>query len=143
LLFEKYALKATEEQWKGIKPRLEKVRLLRDRARSTVGLLLCSSSGSGLGNTKSAIVPAMQWNPSWKNKTPSELTDAQKMVNRLMDLVDQDGTTNEQFNRQMAALRQSMERQKTLEEEWARAQEELRKGLTIRQEAALILMGWL
>jgi hypothetical protein len=60
-----------------------------------------------------------------------------------MDLVDQEGTTDEQFNRQMAALRQSRERQKALEEEWARAQEELRKGLTTRQEAALILMGWL
>jgi flagellar biosynthesis GTPase FlhF len=143
LLLEKYALKASEEQWKVIKPKLEKVRLLRDRARSTVGLLLGSSSRSGSDNTKSAIVPAMQWNPSWKKTNSAELTDAQKIANRLMDLVDQDETTDEQFSRQMAALRQCREKQKALEDQWARAREELRKNLTTRQEAALILMGWL
>ena len=46
-LREKYALRATEEQWNVIKAKLEKVRHLRDQASSTVGVFLSSSSVSG------------------------------------------------------------------------------------------------
>ena len=143
LLREKFALRATEEQWTIIKPKLERVRLLRNQARSTVGLFLVSSSVSGTGGTRGAIIPTMQWNPGWKNTPTAELTEAQKTANRLMSLVDKDNTTDEQFRRQMAALRQSRDRQKVLEEELAEAREKLRKELTTRQEAALVLMGWL
>ncbi len=142
-LIEKYALKATEEQWKIIEPRLKRVRLLRDQARSTVGLFLVSSSVSGSGRTKGAMIPTMQWNPSWKNTPTAELTDAQKTANRLMDLVDKDHTTDEQFRRQMGSLRQMRKKEARLKEELIEAREELRQRLTPRQEAALVLMGWL
>ena len=53
-LREKYALGATEEQWKVIKAKLEKVRQLRYQARSTVGMGLTSSSSSGTSSRNSA-----------------------------------------------------------------------------------------
>ncbi len=79
-LMEKSALKATEEQWKLIKPKLEKVRLLRDLERSTVNLGLTSSSGS-------RSVPTWKWRISWKDKPPAELTEAQKIAQELFALV--------------------------------------------------------
>ena len=144
LLREKYALGATEEQWKIIKPKLERVRDLREKVNSTVGLLVGSSSISGSGSTNREIVPTMQWNPGWKDKAPTELTEAQKIANRLMAFVDKDETTDEQFKRQMAALRDSRKKQAGLEKELSEARQELRKVLTTREEAALVLIkGWL
>jgi hypothetical protein len=145
LLFEKHALGATEEQWKVIKPRLEKVRQLRDLERSTVNLSMTSSSGSG-GRTASgrgANAPTWQWNASWKGKAPSELTEAQKIANELMALVDRRSAAPQEFTRKIAALRKSRSRQVELERHLSEARQELRAVLTTRQEAALVLMGWL
>ena len=135
-LSEKYAIKPTEEQWKVIKPKLEKVRQLRARSHNTVGLFLTSSSGSTSRNG-----PAWQWKVEWKGKPPSELTDAQKIVNELVSLVDKTNVTDEQFRRKMDALRKSRLELAELKKQYAEAQRELRKVLTARQEAALVLMG--
>ena len=146
-LREKYALRPTEEQWKVIKPKLEKVRHLRDLGRSTVNLFLTSESGSGTGSSRSANVPTWQWNINWKDKAPGELTEAQKIANELMDLVDNKYTKAEEFKRKMDALRKSRSREepeeKKKKEELSKAQQELREVLTTRQEAALVLKKWL
>jgi len=147
LLSEKHALGATEEQWKLIKPKLEKVRYLRDRARSTVGLLMISSGGSGAKRTggTSANAPTWQWNVSWKDKAPSELTEAQIITNELMALVDRRSVASVEFVRKMAVLREARARQAELEKKLSEARQQLREVLTTRQEAALVLMldGWL
>ncbi len=147
LLFEKHALEATEEQWKVIKPKLEKVRHLRDRARSTVGLLMAGSSGGGskTASGRSTNVPTMQWNVSWKDKAPSDLTEAQEIANELMALIDRRSASSPEFTRKMAALRQARAGQVELERQLSEARQELRSVLTTRQEAALVLMvsGWL
>jgi len=146
-LHEKYALRPTEEQWKVIKPKLEKVRHLRDLKRSTVNLFLTSASVSGTGSSRSANVPTWQWNISWKDKAPAKLTEAQKIANELMDLVDNKYTQAEEFKRKMVALRKSRSKEepekKKKKEELSKARQELREVLTTRQEAALVLMGWL
>jgi hypothetical protein len=148
-LYEKYALRPTEEQWKVIKPKLEKVRHLRDLERSTVNLFLTSSSVSGTSSrdSRSANVPTWQWNISWKDKAPAELAEAQKIANTLMDLVDNKYTQAEEFKRKMGALRKSRSKEKPEEkkkkEELSKAQQELREVLTTRQEAALVLKKWL
>jgi hypothetical protein len=43
----------------------------------------------------------------------------------------------------MDSLRKTRFEEAKLERQLAEAREELRKGLTIRQETALVLMGWL
>jgi len=137
-LYEKYALKPTEEQWKVIKPKLEKVRQLRSRSHNKVGLFLTSSSGSTSRNG-----PAWQWKVEWKGKPPSELTEAQRTANELMSLVDKMNVSNEQFRRKMEDLRKSRLELVELKKQYAEAQRELRKVLTARQEAALVLLGTL
>lgn len=150
---EKCALRPTEEQWKLIKPKLEKVRHLRgEQARSTVGVFLTSSSSSGAKtrDSRSRSVPTWQWKISWKDKAPAELTEAQKIANELMDLVDSKSTKAEEFKEKMDALRKSRSKQRSKQEglnrQLSKARQELREVLTPRQEAALELLfykGWL
>ena len=144
-LYEKSALGATEEQWKVIKSKLEKVRHLRDLERSTVGVFLISSSGSGARarDSRSRNVPSFQWKIRWKDKAPGELTEAQKIANALMKLVDSKNTKAEEFRRKMDDLRESRRRQENLKKQLSEARQELREVLTTRQEAALVLMNWL
>ena len=144
-LYEKSALGATDEQWKVIKAKLEKVRYLRDHARSTAGLGLTSSSGSGtsLRTRARPKAPTWQWKRPWKNKTSGELTDAQKLAKQLIALVERKDTTPEQFRRTMDALRKARRRETEIEKQLSEAREKLREGLTPRQEAALVLMRWL
>ena len=147
---EKCALRPTEEQWKLIKPKLEKVRHLSEQdeqARSTVGLILTSSSSSGAKtrDSRSRSKPIWQWKISWKDKAPAELTEAQKIANELIDLVDSKSTKAEEFKNQMDALRKSRSKQRSKQDELnrqlskAKARQELREVLTPRQEAALEL----
>lgn len=154
-LHEKRALVAagiTEEQWKLIKPKLEKVRELRDLReleRSTSGVRLGSSSGNGISSKAGSkpSEPRWQWKRPWKDKAPSELSEGQKIAEELITLLDKKNATPEEFKQKMAVLRkariaegpENQKRQKELSE----AKQELREGLTARQEAALVLMGHL
>jgi hypothetical protein len=147
-LSERHALAVTDEQWKLIKAKLEKVRDLRNQPKSAAGLFLTSSS-AGKGGTvnDSRNGPAWQWEVSWKDKPPTERTEGQKIADELMDLVDNENTTAEAFMRKMAALRKCRSEEdaekKKRKKELSEAQQELRDVLTARQEAALVLMHWL
>jgi chromosome segregation ATPase len=144
-LDEKAALGATEEQWKLIKAKLEKVRQLRDRSTSTVGISMTSSNSSGT-SSKGRMrqrVPTWQWKQPWKDKNPSELTEAQKLTKRLIALVENNNTTPQQFKQTMDALRKARKEEAQIKRQLAETQKELREILTTRQEAALVLMNWL
>ena len=143
-LHEKYGLRATEERWKVIKAKLEKVRQLRDQARSTIGMGLTSSSASGTsrGNT-SRNVPTWQWDKPWKDKNPSELTNAQKIAVQLIKLVENNNTSSGQFRLKIDALRKARKEEDQIKKQLSEAQQELRELLTTRQEAALVLMNWI
>jgi len=137
-LMEKSLLGATEEQWKLIKAKLEKVRQLREQARSTVGMFLAGgSSDSGT----SANVPAWQWKRPWKDKAPSELTEAQRLAKELIALVERMNTTPQAFRRKMAALRKARSEQAEFKRQLSEARRELCDILTTRQETALVLMN--
>ena len=140
-IYEKSALRAfgaTEEQWKLIRAKLEKVRQLREPASSTVGMFLAvGSSDSGT----SANVPAWQWKRPWKDKAPSELTEAQKLTKQLIALVERRNTTPQAFRRKMAALRKARSEETELKRQLSEARRELCEILTTRQEAALVLMN--
>ena len=140
-LFEKSALRATEEQWKLIKAKLEKVRQLREQANSMVGVRLTSSSSGGAGARPN--VPAFQWKRPWKDKAPAELTEAQKLTKELIALVKKKNTTPQAFRCKMDALRKSRTKEAELKRQLSEARQELREVLTTRQEAALVLMHWL
>lgn len=144
-LREKSALRVTEEQWNIIKAKLEEVRCFRDQARSTVGISMTSSSSSGTKSDSSASrnVPTWQWKQPWKDKSPDEMTEAQKLAKELITLLENDNTTTEQFRCQMDALRKARKEEDQIEKKLSEAKKELRELLTPRQEAALVLMNWL
>jgi hypothetical protein len=143
-LREKAALGVTEDQWSLIKPKLEKVRQLRDKANSKVGLSLASGSSDNEPNPRTGArtnVPIWQWDDPWKDKAPEELTEAQKLARQLIALVESKSATPEQFIRAMDALRKARRDEAEIEKQLAEARRELREILTIRQEAALLLMN--
>jgi hypothetical protein len=152
-LYEKRALVSaglTEEQWAVIKPKLEKVVKLHNLCeleRSTSGLSLGSSSTGGTRPKSNAnqIEPRWQWKKPWKDKKTAELSEAQIIAEQLIRLLDQKNATPEAYKRRMDTLRKARiveepEKQKR-EKELSEAQQELRMGLTARQEATLVLMG--
>lgn len=137
-LREKAALGVTEEQWRLIKPRLEKVRQLRDQANSTVGASLAGgSSDSG----KAAASPTFRWRIAWKDKPPDDLTEAQRLVQQILAFLGRESTSPQAFRLKMAALRKARTEEVEIEKRLAEAQRELCESLTTRQEAALVLMN--
>ncbi len=134
-LSDKIALGVSEEQWKVIKPKIDKVRLLRSRAG--VHPRLTGSSSSGSGSDSRATI---QWSRDWEDKDPNELTEGQKLVDKILRRLDTPGVRAEEFQKVMDGLR-AYRRQ--YGEQVPQARQELRKGLTVRQEAALVLMGLL
>ena len=135
----KYALGATQEQWKLIQPKLEKVQQLRYRANSGIGALVVNSSGNGTGPVK----PAFRWNRPWKDRPLSELTDAQRLARHVRILLEKENTPPQAFQRKMVDLRKARKKEAELERLLAEAQRELCEILTTRQEAILVLLGWL
>lgn len=144
-LHQKSALGASEEQWKLIKAKLEKVRLLSKQANSAVGVSLARASASGTSRRTGAItnVPVWQWKDPWKGKTSDELTEAQRLAKQLVALVERKSTTPKAFRRKMVALRKARSEETELNRQLSEVRRELREILTIRQEAALVLMKWL
>ena len=124
-LYEKYALGATEEQWKVIKAKLEKVRRLHGGVSSTAGLVLVSSSSSGAntGGSRGRSAPKWQWKKGWEGKAPGELNEGQKIAEEIMALLEKRNTKPEEFRRKMDALRKSRSR-----EQIEKKKEELSKG---------------
>jgi len=144
-IFEKFALGATEEQWKLTRAKLEKVQSLRKQSRSTTRMFLTSSSSSGTkaADSRSRNAPNWQWDKSWKDKAPGELTEAQRLAKELIALVERKNTTPQAFRRKMAALRKARSKEAELKRQLAEARRELCEMLTTRQEAVLVLMPWL
>ena len=136
----KYALRVPEEQWKLIRPKLEKVINLWDQANSTIGVGVSSSSSSG---QTEAIVPKLQWEKSWKYTPLFEMTEAQKLARQLRALLGKKDTTQQAFRRKIAALRKARSKEAEIRKQLAEARRELREILTTRQEAVLVLLGWL
>ena len=140
--WEKIALGVTEEQWNIIKPKLEKIEQLRRQAYVGGNLSLTVSSTNGSKDRKGTndSRPQPRWGRKWENKDPGELTEGERLVDGIIALLESRNPKSEDFKEKMNALRKSKEKPR---EEFAKAIQELRKELTVRQEAALMLMHWL
>jgi hypothetical protein len=140
LLQAKYGLCVSEDQWKLIGPKLEKVINMWDQTNSIVGASL--SFGSSRGQ-KVASVPKLQWHRPWKDKPLKDLTEAQRLADEIRILLEKKGTPMEVFRRKVAALRKARSKEAEIQKQLAEARRELREILTTRQEAVLVLQGWL
>ncbi|UCD49167.1 MAG: hypothetical protein JSW27_16740 [Phycisphaerales bacterium] len=131
------AVGATPAQWRVVKPRLEAVRALQADAYAR---LWPAISSGGVGT--SGFITDCGWN--WNrpgNKRPGEaLSSAETTCETLCEMLSDEQTPVEKIWAQVELLR----RQRRLAaEQVPDAQAELRKVLTLRQEAAATAHAWL
>jgi hypothetical protein len=138
--FAKVALGETEEQWNLIQPKLKKVIDLWYQTNSTVGAGVSGSSSSG---QTVATVPKLQWERPWKYTPLFEMTEAQRLAKQLRILLEKKDTPPQVLSRKVAALRKARSKEAEIRKQLAEARRELREILTTRQEAVLVLQGWL
>jgi hypothetical protein len=71
--------------------------------------------------------------------TFAELSEGQRIIELLIDLLRREDTTDEELRKQIDALQQAREKAR---KEWPKARQELAATLTTpRQEAVFLLMG--
>jgi hypothetical protein len=136
------ALGATEQQWKTIKPRLDKVKYLSRQVKISMTpdyYRESHNSGSGQNNQQpvTRIEESWKWSKIWDKKAPSELTEGERACEELLELLEDKGSKQEEIEQKVEALRQA---RKEAGKQLAKAQQELREVLTFRQEATLVLM---
>jgi hypothetical protein len=162
----KEALKATDEQWKLIKPRLERVKELVRLSEVSLGIYThgvasaggaggfsgggggTSDSGSSRGaateskneSSRGSFQFASGWSRPSYRKSPEEMNEGERACEELLDVLENKSSKPEEIEQKMENLRNI--RQKA-NEELIKARQELRDVLTYRQEAALIMMWWL
>jgi len=164
----KQALRATDRQWRAIKPRLEKVRTLSSQAGVQIGYSIHLSTGRRNSHTQrtgqdkdSNSTPAnettlpkdagtkethrgSQYTFSWSRpsarKSPSELTRGERVCEELLDLLEDQNATLEEIQQKVETLRDV---RRDANRELAKARKELREVLNLDQEATLLTMGWL
>ena len=119
----KASLKVTDEEWSVMQPLIEKV---QTKQRDAMG----SRFGGGR--------PRGDNNSGGASSGPARPGEAES--NALRTAVENEGTSPEEIKAKLAAVRN--QRQKAAGE-LAQAREELKKVVTVRQEATLVSMGLL
>lgn len=138
-------LGATDQEWKVLGPRVMKVQeLARQSAGGGPGMMFGpmgrrGAGGPGMGGPVTGgpggdrlggRVIGMGMN--------RELTEVEKIQEELQTLLENTAATPEQIKQQVTKLRAAREKAK---QDLAKAQQDLRQILTVRQEAQLVLMG--
>ena len=157
--FIKQILEVTEEQWKGIEPKINKIYFLRNQSSISMGFGGAgggysggSSSGGGYrtGSSSSGGGYVMQgdsgsgsggsaqfWGgPTWR-LADRELTEGEKACEELFELLQDKNSRPEKIKQKMVALYQAREKAKN---QLAKVRQELREILNSRQEAKLVLL---
>jgi hypothetical protein len=126
-------LGATEEEWKVLQPRMDKVQQLMRQSRAGLRGMF-GMSGRG-GRTRRG------GDDRRPEGTPErEQSDVEQKTEALQSLLDDETSSAGSIKAALAALRKA--RQKA-QDELAMARKELREVVTSRQEAQLVLMGML
>lgn len=125
---------ANDEEWKALQPRIEKVQQLSRDASNFGGMGLLMDFGQGGGGRGRGF--GGQGGPGG-DRQPSA---AQQKNTELVEVVKNKTSSPEQLKEKLAAARAARAQAKA---ELAKAQEELRELLTVRQEAVLTAIGTL
>jgi hypothetical protein len=126
-------LGATEEEWAVIGPLLEKVQTLQREATGGFGFMF----GRGRGDRRFG---RRGGDEEQAQAQEEEQTPLEAATQALRDLLENEEATPEQIKEALTAYREARE---AARQELAKAQEELRALLSMRQEAQLVLMGTL
>lgn len=131
----KRLLRISERQWKIIKPKVDKMYILgwRKSMRASVEI---DRIGSSRWRRPSRRMD--RWPPA-PDKTFDELTESEKIVEELIDVLEDENSKDEEIRKKMDALQQFRENARR---ELAKVGQELRGVLTTpRQEAVFLIMG--
>ena len=130
----KTALKATDDEWAVIQPLLEKVQTLQFAGRSFGGFGGGQRRRQDGGDQTASASPA--GSPAANRQDRFSTPESQALKTAL----DSDATSSADIKAKLQALRDA--RKKT-NADLAQAREDLEKVLTLRQEATLVMMGFL
>lgn len=135
-------LGATEQEWKVLGPRVTKVQeLSRQVGAGGRGMMFGGFGGrrGGPGGAGAPGGPAGGPGGRFGAGGPQrELTAVEKAQDQLRTVLDNASSTPEQIKAALTTLRKERE---TAKQQLAAAQQELRKIITVRQEAILVMMG--
>jgi hypothetical protein len=130
----KNELRVNEAQWRIIEPKYEKQIQIMYGTWVRASHRVTTKRDTWIKPTENKIGRALP-------KTYTELTDAERNVEKLVDLLRREDTTDEELRKQIDALQQAREKAR---KEWPKAKQELAATLkTPRQEAVFLLMGYI
>jgi hypothetical protein len=135
-------LGATEAEWKVLGPRVTKVMELSRQTRGggRGGMMFGGMGGRG-GMMPGGMGGRGGGPGGGRPGAPDrQLTAVEKAQEQLRTLLDNTSATPDQIKKQLTALRTAREKAK---QQLAVAQQDLRKIITVRQEAQLVMMGML
>ncbi len=152
----KQALEVDERQWKVIEPKLKKVRACRDQAFVGIGLPFQSSftssvvpspGGAGGGGFAGGFQfqagggggTVVNSSSPWQD-FDRQPTEGERICEELQLLLQVPGAGPDEIRQKLDALRKAREKAR---KQLVNAQQELRKVLTFRRQARLVLMGLL
>jgi len=125
-------LRVSEGQWRMIEPKYERQIQLMSEAGKRATHIRKKGKSSWIKPTEDNIVRPVP-------KTEAELTEAERSVCRLVDLVRRQDSTDEEVRKEIDALQQARDKARR---ERPQARRELAAALTTpRQEAVFLLMG--
>jgi hypothetical protein len=125
----KQRLEATEEQWKVIEPKINRIYFFRNQSSISMGF-----GGAGGGYSGGS---AQYWaGPPWR-LADRPLTEGEKACEELSELLQDKNSDPEKIKQKMVALRQAREKARN---QLAKVRQELREILNSRQEAKLVLL---
>jgi len=122
----KQALGASDEEWKVLQPRIDKVQTLSRQARGGgMGFIMMGGGRGGPGNRPQSDRPQ---------------SEVEKKSEALQKVLDNKEAKVEEIKAALTALREARAKAKA---ELETAQKELREVVTVRQEAQLVTMALL
>jgi hypothetical protein len=131
----KQDLGATDEEWKVLQPRIEKVQTLSRQTRGGgMGSLFGGRRGGGPGGDKREGDKREGDRPT----SDQPQSEVEKKVEALQKVLENKDAKPEEIKVSLAALREARAKARL---DLEAAQEELRKVITLRQEGHLVLRG--
>ena len=127
----KQSLGATDEEWKALQPRIEKVQTLSRQARGGgMGFMMMGGRRGGPGNRPQGDRP----------QSDRPQSEVEKKSEALQKILDNKEAKVEEIKAALTALREARAKARA---ELETAQKELREVVTVRQEAQLVTLGLL
>jgi hypothetical protein len=130
---ERQILKMDRGRWQQIRPRLDRVRTLRGQAGFRMVTRVTRNMKEGRWYWRRISEDRM----GRRAKTVTQMTECERIAEELVDLLEDKDATDEQIKQKMNALEQARYKARR---ELAKARQELRKELTPRQEAILLML---